>query len=164
MNIFYCSHNTQIAAQSLDDKRVVKMILESAQLLSNSMHYRGLSGPLKETHRNHPCSIAVRNSHWNYIWLVLYFRELLNEYTRRFNKIHSYEKYIQIFVQATLPKIENIDVTFPNCTTFKEETDLVAAYRKYLTWKWDNDKIFPKWTNRQRPTWYKSRLQKLLDN
>lgn len=81
MNIFYLNSNPRIAAQMLCDKHVIKMIVESAQMLSTA--HRVLDGDVmikknknnkiikiykhpnlilesklyKATHINHPCNI-----------------------------------------------------------------------------------------------------------
>ena len=66
MNIFYLDRNPVVAAQMMCDKHVVKMILESAQILSTA--HRVLDGDehadnvgmYKMTHKNHPSTIWVR--------------------------------------------------------------------------------------------------------
>ena len=59
MNIFITSFDSKEAASHLDDLRLNKMILETAQLLSSA--YRHLFGDnellYKDTHFNHPCAI-----------------------------------------------------------------------------------------------------------
>ena len=72
MNIFYLDHDPVIAAQMSCDKHVVKMILESAQMLSTSHRvldgdeYANEVGLYKLAHKNHPSTIWVRssNEHW----------------------------------------------------------------------------------------------------
>lgn len=45
MNIFYLEHSPELSAQSMADKHIVKMIVETAQLLSTA--HRVLDGTLK---------------------------------------------------------------------------------------------------------------------
>ena len=67
------------AAQNLPDKLVVKMPLESAQMLSTA--HRVLDGDdiadelgvYKIAHINHPCTIWVRETSQNYLWLYYHF-------------------------------------------------------------------------------------------
>ena len=55
MNIFVLSKNPQIAAHLHCDKHVVKMILETAQLLYSA--HPVIPGGYKRTHVNHPCAV-----------------------------------------------------------------------------------------------------------
>lgn len=45
MNIFYVHTDPVVAAQSLCDKHVVKMTLETAQILSAALHIKGFGFP-----------------------------------------------------------------------------------------------------------------------
>ena len=96
MNIFYLSENPREAAELQYNKHVVKMVLETAQLLCTAHHE--LLGddadvPYKSTHRNHPSAIWARQSANNYEWLFHHFVGLCEEYERRYNKVHlSYTK------------------------------------------------------------------------
>ena len=113
MNLFIINKDPILAAQEQCDKHVVKMIVESAQMLSTV--HRMLDG--KETRRpstsgktmakyfelpderenilyrachfNHPCTIWTRESIHNYRWHYLHFAALCDEYTYRYSKIHS---------------------------------------------------------------------------
>ena len=88
MNIFVLHTNPKIAAQMACDKHVVKMVSESVQMLSTTMHSVGLEGPWKKTHANHPCTIWARESLQNYQWLWDHANSLGEEYTHRYNKKH----------------------------------------------------------------------------
>ena len=114
MNIFVLDRNPFIAAQLHNDKHCVKMILESAQLLSTA--HRMVDGIpytdrtannrriqrwkhsdaerdrllLKATHINHPCNVWVRSHRFHYQWLFNLFSELTEEYTHRYYKDHAY--------------------------------------------------------------------------
>lgn len=111
MNIFYVDHDPQAAAQQMVDKHVVKMILETAQLLSTAHRlidgeeYIGKSKSGRNarrwrlpddrdtilysaTHMNHPSAVWARESRANYGWLFQHFIGLLNEYTHRYGKVH----------------------------------------------------------------------------
>jgi len=72
MNIFFLHKNPKLCARYHLDKHVVKMILETAQMLYSVHWYKELELPLdayKKAHINHPCSIWARTSVDNYIWL-----------------------------------------------------------------------------------------------
>lgn len=101
MNIFYLHESPIVSARAMTNKHVVKMILETAQLLSTAHHVLDeektpfLDTLYKKTHVNHPSAIWVRESHENYIWAYSHFLELCNEYTKRYNKIHATEKKLK---------------------------------------------------------------------
>lgn len=73
MNIFILDTNPKIAAQYHVDKHVVKMILETAQLLCSAHWLNGSEAPYKLTHKNHPCAIWTRECVENYNWLCIFF-------------------------------------------------------------------------------------------
>ena len=62
MNIFAVDVSPEKAAQALCDAHVVKMILESAQLLSTQDRIRGLDRGYRLTHAEHPCRRSLSNS------------------------------------------------------------------------------------------------------
>ena len=94
MNIFYLDNDTRVCAEMHNDKHLVKMILEYAQLLSTAHRYldgtptvvrrvttgrrhtqyilsNDLDGVLySATHINHPSAVWVRQSDSNYMWLA----------------------------------------------------------------------------------------------
>lgn len=145
MNIFVTSPSPIESAKFLDDKRVVKMVLETAQMLSTAITECGGTGFYKTTHRNHPCSVWARTSSTNYDWLRRHFKALCKEYALRYGKTHKCESYMQD-IQEGLRYIPFGELTdFPNCTTYKKE-EIHTAYQRYLNDKWDTDK--------RRPTWY----------
>jgi hypothetical protein len=139
----------------LDDKRLVKMILETAQLLATAVNLNGGQCTYKTTHKNHPCSIWARAHRGNYLWLMQLFGELNKEYTFRFNKTHKSFGYWHEFDsgQYFLEDSKIFD-KHPNCTKFKEVPDVYKAYEICMVDKWKNDKRTPKWTNRQAPSFY----------
>ena len=95
MNIFYLDSDPVKAAQVQYNKHVVKMILESAQMLCTAHHhYTELLSqddsyiPYKKAHYNHPSTIWCRENSEQYLWLYNHMIALGNEYTKRYNKIH----------------------------------------------------------------------------
>ena len=67
MNIFYFTKNTRLNSKILDDKRLVKMVLETTQLLSNVLFLYGKKNPYKPTRLKHPCTIWASSSKQNWI-------------------------------------------------------------------------------------------------
>lgn len=143
MNIFYSSPCPIKCAEFLDDKRVIKMAVETAQLLSNA-----LDGPYKKTHYNHPCSIWVRESQENAAWLIQHLQALCTEYTKAYNKRHRCEDLVDLFTNNLylLPSSGRRSDP-PNCTFFKS-MPVCLAYRQYICLKWA---MFDK----RKPTKYK---------
>ena len=91
MNIFYLDKCPEKAARLQYNKHVVKMILESAQMLCTAHHCimgEDADVPYKPAHRNHPSTIWARQSDENYTWLYRHMMELGKEYEKRYSKKH----------------------------------------------------------------------------
>ena len=150
MNIFVTSECPVESAKYLDNRRVVKMCLESLQLLSTAINHYGGNAPYKSTHYNHPASIWTRESYWNALWLYKHFMALCNEYTARYGKIHKCETYAKQ-IESQLYLIPSIGVNrtpFVNCTKFKDIENVLVAYQVALADKWEQDSLKgyePKW-------------------
>lgn len=167
MNIFVTDRNPIISAEALDDKRVIKMILESAQIMSTVMHLREAKNAFmvyKPTHKGHPCTIWTNENRKNYEWLLNHFVALSREYTKRFNKIHKSFMLLEELASGRhlLPDTELSP--FTNATKFKNESDVIVAYRMALVDKWLNDKRPPTWTNSKAPQWKEQYEQLFLQN
>ena len=139
MNIFFLSMNPKEAAMFHCDKHVVKMILETAQLLYAAHWILGTSqedlpeNAYKLTHQNHPCSVWARESLTNYLWLCSLGWWLCKEYTFRYKKIHKTEKHIMWLFQNPPQDIPYLVMTQPAQAMPLEykENDPVEAYRKF---------------------------------
>ena len=138
MNIFYLDRNPILAADRQCDRHVVKMILETAQLLSTAHHeLDGESPAYKPTHKNHPSAVWVRASADHYLWAFEHMMALGDEYTRRYGKVH---KTIAEKAEALAPLPKNIpDAGFidpPQCMPDEcKHYDTVTAYRNYYAAK-----------------------------
>jgi hypothetical protein len=90
LNIFYLHEDPRKAAEYQYNKHVVKMILESAQMLCTAHHHYGNGDnvPYKKAHYNHPSTIWVRQNSRNYYWLYHHMLALGEEYTKRYGKTH----------------------------------------------------------------------------
>jgi len=161
MNVFATDPSPIISAQNLDNKRVVKMILESAQMLSTALHEWGSEWtPYKPTHVNHPSNVWVRETRSNYNWLVEHMEALCNEYTLRYGRVHKSEQHLEAFKELSEAIPEGELTPFANCAanqefgvSYKHLTDVCLAYRMYLNDRWDKDKRSPEWGNRGKPEW-----------
>jgi len=152
MNIFYLHTNPIICAQYHNDKHVVKMIVETAQLLCGSHWVTGSEAPYKLSHKNHPCSIWVRSSLENYLWLCELGLELCKEYSYRYGKRHKSQEVIEWCV-CNKPNIPDLEFTQPPKAMpdqYKVE-DPVKSYRNYYIIE---KRGFCTWKNRKTPSWF----------
>lgn len=147
MNIFVLDKNPTIAAQLHLDKHVVKMPLETAQMLST------VNGgyPYKATHKNHPCTIWARQSKANYMWLVNLGVELCKEYTHRYGKVHKCQAVIEQ-LQSPPESVPDGDMTaFAQAMPDEcKREDAIEAYREYYR---QRKAGFATWKNRDVPRW-----------
>lgn len=180
MNIFYTDPDPQIAAQNMVDKHVVKMILESAQLLSTA--HRLLDGSKKTqvvvtrggkekkkvvyffpderetgiyslTHQNHPSAIWCRESTANYNWLYEHMMALGEEYTFRYGKVHKTIRDNSKFLSSPPKNLRKTEFTLmPSCMdqAYIISRDPIVNYRNYYKFGKSN---LHKWTNREPPVW-----------
>ena len=162
MNLFILDTDPIIAAQSVCDKHVVKMILETAQMLSCAHHVLDPTNPLnlllyKRTHENHPCTKWVRESATNYLWTYMLFTAQCDEYTHRYNKVHLTDsKYRSILltppVNIPCDKLTSFALAMPEQY---HNDDPVQAYRDYYL---GAKAHLLKYTNRAMPGWLKRGL------
>lgn len=154
MNIFVTDPSPKESAKFLDDKRVNKMILESAQILSTALRQCGYVGSdiYKSTHVNHPSCIWARTTRSNYLWLLDHFKNLYEQKIKRTNKGHkSFDLYGILNDNAQL--IPEGDLTpFVNCAannslgiSYKHLTNVFDAYKLYLNDRWELDVKTPTW-------------------
>jgi len=139
MNIFVLSVDPHTAAIFHCDKHVVKMPLETAQMLSTIC-----GGPYKPTHAKHPCTVWAAASTENYRWLVQLGIALSKEYTYRYRKTHKCEAIIESLREP--PASVPVGARTPFAQAMPEECrhyDPVLAYQQYYalhkqhigTWK-----------------------------
>lgn len=146
MNIFILDTNPIKAAKCLDDKRVVKMILETAQILCTVLNKCGVSNtPYKPTHVNHPCTLWAGKTRMNFQWLLSHGQALCSEYTNRYSKRHKSQDIIDWAAEFDeLVPVGRL-TEFINCTTYKNVSDTVKAYHMYMSDKYKQDKRVPTW-------------------
>ena len=155
MNIFFLDFDTKKCAQYHCDKHVVKMILETAQLLCGSHWVIGNEAPYKLSHKNHPCSIWVRESLSNYLYLCDLGLELCKEYTYRYGKRHKSQDVIE-WCLINKPNIHDVDFTSPPLAMgdeFKIENNVIESYRNYYR---EGKKLIVSWKNRVIPSWFQT--------
>jgi len=144
MNIFVLHREPRIAATMMCDKHVVKMILETAQMMCTIVASQGHETPYRSTHARHPCTLWAAQSIANWNWLVEHGMALCDEYTKRYNKVHK-SQYIIEWCASThidLPDIPQTPFAQAMPPQYRSEC-AVTAYRAYYmgekarfaTWK-----------------------------
>ncbi len=160
MNIFYFYDCPEKSAQAQPDKMLVKMPLETAQMLCTAHReldgdeYADKVGLYKTAYKNHPCTIWARQTSENYLWLYHHFISLCDEYKYRYGKEHlSYIKLKEALKR--LPKnIEMKAVKTKLAQAMPDQyknNDPIVAYRNYCI----NEKHYAKWEKgRPKPSWW----------
>jgi len=146
MNIFYLDPAPRRAVDFMSNKHIVKMVLESAQLLSTAhqvldskTHIDGVE-LYKVAHLNHPSSVWVRSNRHHYNWLYEHFMELCREYTQRYKKTHTTEvKLSHVLSKAPENIPSKIFESPPKC--MPDQYKKKSAVRSYLSY-YANEKLF----------------------
>ena len=180
MNIFILDNDPVIAAQEQCDKHVVKMIVESAQMLSTV--HRMLDGTMerrpsksgamlqywklnderentlyKACHFNHPSTVWTRECGLNYDWHYKHFIGLCDEYTYRYGKVHSTDTKLRVALKTKPQNIphQNLMTPFKLAMSARPECILkcpVESYRRFYETKQERFKMV--WTKRSKPKWF----------
>lgn len=161
MNVFYLDHDPIVAAQLQNDKHVVKMVLESAQLLSTAHHIHSSEHKHRVysmTHVNHPSAIWARSNAACYDWLARHMSALADEYRYRYGREHECMRLMPYLWCNPCPV--GALTQPPQCMpdACKVQGDSVAAYRNYYrlhkrTYTLNGRPRLNSWTKRQPPTW-----------
>lgn len=181
MNIFYLDNNPTTCARYHNDKHVVKMILEYAQLLSTA--HRVLDGTMSSrlsktgrkqtwyglsdnrehllynaTHINHPSAKWCRDSAANYQWLYQLFCATCDEYTFRYGKIHLTDQKMRHVLSHTPKAIAKKPFEQPwraMPDEVKIGDDSLLSYRNYYI---NNKTHLASWKKRNKPEWYSANV------
>ena len=178
MNIFVLDKIAKVAAKEHCDKHVVKMIVESGQMLSTA--HRILDGTetirssksgkrmvkywemdnqydenllYKAVHMKHPCTLWTMESSENYNWHWDLFNALCDEYIYRYKRVHKTDELLRGRLLRPPINIPQGPMTEFRQAMFEycKDPDPIKAYRTYY-----HEKPFKMvWTDRPTPTWYK---------
>lgn len=137
MNIFYLSHDPIGAAEMHCDKHVIKMITESAQIVSTVLRLRDFDSEIlyRPTHQHHPCVVWAGKSRHNFRWLLMLLDGLIGEYDYRFGKPDKFLRARDILTTGYL----NVDILpiapwTPPALAMPDSyktSDTVSSYRAY---------------------------------
>ena len=160
MNIFVFYKSPEKSAICQPDKMLVKMVLETAQMLCTA--HRELDGDVvadklglyKTVHLNHPCTKWARECRSNYYWLYTHFLALSNEYTKRYNKVHASTKKLADILSTAPVNIEPSSSITEHAQAMPDiykHSDPIVAYRRYCI----AEKHYAKWQRgREKPIWW----------
>ena len=163
MNIFFLDSNIEKCAQYHVDRHVIKMRLELAQLACTAHHVLGdidsSKIPYKPTHKNHPSAIWVRESLFNYMYVVNLGLELCKEMRHRFNTPHQKTEEVLLWLKENPIQVNDCFMSKPKLAVGEKiiENDdywnyAVDNYRNYYN---ETKQHLFKWSNRETPEWIK---------
>ena len=183
MNIFILDKDPIVAAQLQCDKHVVKMIVESAQMLSTA--HRMLDGEetkrpsksgkrmvkywvhpnsnlentlYKAVHMHHPCTVWTMESAANYDWHYIHFKALCIEYKFRYGKTHSTETLLTKVLCDAPQNISYEKELTPFALAMQHEPQCIHKddpVRSYQEYyQTKQDRFKMLWTRRQTPEWF----------
>lgn len=163
MNVFVTDVSPSKSAQVLPDKHIVKMPLETCQMVSiifSKWYYdwgtiNKIDGTpyntVKGAFRNHPCTKWAADNHYNLAWLITHGIHLCFEYEHRYQKRHS---CLNTLEEAMVIFHNNAKISISEHTNVKEFTrampdeyklddsiDTFTAYKMYVAskpWVCDN--------------------------
>lgn len=170
MNIFLLHWNPKIAAQYHCDKHVVKMIIETAQLLYSAhwtLNSQLPANAYKLAHKNHPCSIWTRASITNYMWLASLGLWLCKEYRNRYgeHKTHKTEAHLIWLFHNPPQNIPFLGMTSPAQAMpehFKCENNPIRAYRKFYIGSKLKERGIVNYTWREPPSFLIHYIKKII--
>lgn len=177
MNIFALDQDPKVAAEMQVDRHVVKMILETAQLLCTAhriLDGKPFAGKTKTgrnvkrwempdaqddmrlysaTHINHPSAVWCRQTSGNYEWLYRHFQALCLEYNHRYGKYHKCQGLLWDRLSVcpyNIPRGELQPFSVAMAEQYVVSKDPVVNYRNYYK---KGKTHLHKWTNREVPLW-----------
>jgi hypothetical protein len=179
MNIFFLSQKPSRCARWHCDKHVVKMILETTQLLytahwilaqaagwpapdlSTAPFRKGSEtqrGYLSISNPKHPSAIWVRESLEHYKWLCALGINLCIEFRHRFGaeKAHSCEEHLRWLTRNPPSELKRRGWRQPPCAMpdeYKRSRDAIVCYRIYYKEDKGAKRGILNYSGRHRPHW-----------
>lgn len=152
MNIFYFDSDLKTCARYHCDAHVIKMILESAQILCTVLWINNISAPYRPTHQRHPCIIWANQSLSNWLWLKDLAHALNQEYKYRFNHENNHRSY-DVIEHLEIPPLPHLGLTEIPQVMPEEYQNIspIIAYRQYFNARKAH---LAKWTKRPQPDWF----------
>ena len=159
MNIFVTDPSPIQSARNLPDKHIVKMPLETCQMLSiiYSDWYYGVGKlyksdgkPYRTAHgafRKHPCTQWAAANQYNLAWLIRHGYALCHEYNLRYGKVHTcldvisqaeriyHKSFDNLLLSDASRKVTSFTRAMPEYLKFDTTIDTITAYKRYLNTK-----------------------------
>jgi hypothetical protein len=176
MNLFVVDRDPVKAAESLPSKLVVKMPLETCQMLAVNLGplYLGWGSIRRKDglpyghkgFRNHPSTVWGRSSDENMAWMITHGLALCGEYLRRYGKVHAcfigLTDAKRLFEANTGKKlsvwrdVKEFARAMPVELKHDETIDDVTAYRLYI----NGHKPYAEWKRRPeaKPAWWNDKM------
>tara|TARA_Y100000004_G_scaffold97611_1_gene109305 strand:- start:1166 stop:1723 length:558 start_codon:yes stop_codon:yes gene_type:complete len=170
VNIFTLHTDPCIAARMQCDKHVVKMPLESAQMLASALRRYGATDidmpftkagkPYGNSHPHHPCTVWAGDTRNNFTWLCDHGLALCEEYTHRYGKSHACGHAIRHMIRFShlIPEGRRTRFVQAMPDEYKIRKAPVIAYRRYYKSDkaefatWDKGREAPLWWTQQGAT------------
>jgi hypothetical protein len=176
MNLFVVDRDPVKAAECLPSKLIVKMPLETCQMLAVNMGPLYLNwGPLRRKDglpyghkgfRNHPSTVWGRERPENTAWMITHGLALCGEYLRRYGRLHACfvgltdaKRLFEANTGLTLSawrEVKDFARAMPEELKFDNTIDDVTAYRRYI----NGHKHYAEWKRRPeaKPSWWDEEL------
>ena len=159
MNIFVTSLCPIQSARNLPDKHIVKMPLETCQMLAiiYSDWYYGVGKLYKQdgtpyatkrgAFRNHPCTQWAAANPYNLAWLIRHGYALCHEYNLRYNKVHTcldvieqaeriyHKSFDNLMLSDASIKVDSFARAMPEYLKYDDTITTMEAYKRYLNTK-----------------------------
>ena len=158
MNIFVTDPCPIQSARNLPDKHIVKMPLETCQMLAiiYSDWYYGVGKLYKKdgtpyatargAFRNHPCTQWAAANQYNLAWLIEHGLALCTEYNLRYDKVHTCEAviyqaesiYRRCFdgdITDAATRVDKFTRAMPEYIKYNNTISTIEAYKIYLNTK-----------------------------
>ena len=159
MNIFVTDPCPIQSARNLPDKHIVKMPLETCQMLaiiySDWYHdlgklYKKDGTPYRTQHgafRKHPCTMWAAATPYNLAWLIRHGYALCHEYNLRYGKVHTcldvieqaeriyHKSFDNLMLSDASRKVGIFTRAMPEYLKYDDTIDTIEAYKRYLNTK-----------------------------
>ena len=158
MNIFVTHPSPIQSARNLPDKHIVKMPLETCQMLAIIYSdwyfgvgklYKADGTPYRTAHgafRNHPCTQWAAKNPYNLAWLIRHGYALCAEYTARYDKVHTcldvisqseriYNKCFKEPLSYASQQVRSFTRAMPEYLKYDQTINSIVAYQRYLNTK-----------------------------
>ena len=158
MNIFVTHPSPIQSARNLPDKHIVKMPLETCQMLAIIYSdwyfgvgklYKSDGTPYRTAHgafRNHPCTQWAAKNPYNLAWLIRHGYALCHEYNLRYHKVHTcldvieqaeriYHKCFKEPLSYASQQVRSFTRAMPEYLKYDQTINSIVAYQRYLNTK-----------------------------